>query len=521
VQATPRPAVATAGLSIIAVLALSAGTTVATAGTLAGSANAGGNGVGVSSGSRAGPKLSWHPCTLGPDDTAGRALDDAGVECADVPVPLDYARPHGRAITVAIARSRGSDTARRIGSLIINLGGPASPVLDSVPLARAAMGATGERFDLIGMDPRFAGRSTSVDCHWPAYWLPRSAGADRAGFDAMVSLSRELAGGCGRAERELLRHASTVHMARDMDTIRAALGEPKLSYLGYSQGSYLGAVYTQLFPRRADRIVLDSAIDPALSGTRVLRDAAPGREAQLREWAAWAAGRDAEYHLGATAEAVLGTVRGVYAASARRPLTVGAYAVDDTLLPALITTALTDDTENGELAEVVRVLSRAAGGMPAEPTEEMAETLAGLVDGAGSAVHTAQTAILCGDAAVSRDPEVYWRDIQRHRASSPLFEPLARTITPCSFWPGAPAERPVKIRNGTPALIVQAEKDVNSQLPGARALHRALTGSRLIVLAGARTHGVYLFRGASCVDESVDGYLSSGRLPAADLTCAE
>jgi pimeloyl-ACP methyl ester carboxylesterase len=467
------------------------------------------------------PRIFWHPCAVGPDDAEGQALEDAGVECGDVTVPLDYTEPHGRTITVAIARSRGSDTAHHIGPMIINLGGPASPVLDSVPLARAAMGATGERFDLIGMDPRFAGRSTPVDCKWPAYWLPRSAGADRAGFDAMVALDREFAGRCGSAERKLLRHASTANMARDMDEIRAALGEPKLSYLGYSQGSYLGAVYTQLFSRRADRMVLDSAIDPALSGTRVLRNAAAGREAGLREWAAWAAARDADYHLGETADAVLATVRRVYAASARRPLTVGAYAVNDTLLPALIVTPLTDDTENGELATVVGVLARAADGQPAEPTEGMTETLASLVDGVGSATHTAQTAILCGDAAVARDPEVYWRDIQRHRASSPLFEPLARTITPCSFWPYAPAEQPIDVHNGTPALIVQAEKDVNSQLPGARALHRALTGSRMIVLAGARTHGVYLFRGASCVDKAVDAYLDSGRLPTSDRTCSE
>ena len=500
----------TASLSIITVISLATG--------VSSSALPGDTAV---SASLSKPGVSWHPCALGPDDAEGRALDDAGVECGDVTVPLDYARPGGRGISVAIARSRGSDATHRIGSMIINLGGPASPVLESIPLARAAMGATGERFDLIGMDPRFAGRSTPVDCHWPAYWLPRSAGADRAGFDAMVSLDRDLARRCGRAQQGLLRHASTANMARDMDAIRAALGEPKLSYLGYSQGSYLGAVYAQLFPRRADRIVLDSAIDPARSGTRVLRNAAPGREAQLREWAAWGAARDAVYRLGATADAVLGTVRRIYAASARHPLAVGPYAVDDTLVPALILTPLTDDTENGELAGVVQVLARAADGMPAEPTEEMTATLASLVDGVGSATHTAQTAILCGDAAVSRDPEVYWRDVQRHRASSPLFEPLARTITPCSFWPDAPAERPVDVHNGTPALIVQAEKDVNSQLPGAVALHRALTGSRLIVLAGARTHGVYLFRGASCVDDAVDGYLRSGRLPATNLTCAE
>lgn len=515
---------ATASLSIITVMSLTAGAAGAALpgdapnGTGHRGADTGHRHVGASPGR---PGVRWHPCALGPDDTEGRALDDAGVECGDVAVPLDYRSPRGRSITVAIARSRGSDTAHRIGSMIINLGGPGSPVLDSVPLARAAMGATGERFDLVGMDPRFAGRSTPVDCHWPAHWLPRSAGADRAGFDAMVSLDRRLAGRCGPAARTLLHQASTANMARDMDMIRAALGEPKLSYLGYSQGSYLGAVYIQLFPRRADRIVLDSAINPALSGTRVLRDAGPGREAQLREWAAWAAARDAAYHLGTTADAVLGTVRRVYAASALRPLTVGSYAVDDALVPALILTPLTDDTENGELADVVRVLARAADGLPAEPTEEMTATLASLVDGAGSANHTAQTAILCGDAAVSRNPEVYWRDVQRHRASSPLFEPLARTITPCSFWPDAPAERPVEVHNDSPALIVQAEKDVNSQLPGAVALHRALTGSRMVVLAGARTHGVFLFRGASCVDDTVAGYLRSGRLPTTDLTCAE
>ncbi|MEU7908404.1 alpha/beta hydrolase [Actinoplanes sp. NPDC049118] len=465
-------------------------------------------------------RIAWHPCALGPGDAVGADLDRAGVECGDVAVPLDHSRPHGRTITVAIARSRGGDTAHRIGSMIINRGGPGAPVLDAVPLARAAMGETGERFDLIGMDPRFAGRSTPIDCGWPTHWLPRSAGTDRAGFDAMVALTRDLAGRCGRAEAALLPYASTANIARDMDVVRAALGEPKLSYLGYSQGSLLGAVYTQLFPARADRIVLDSAIDPALPGTLALRDTAAGREAGLREWAAWAAAHDADHHLGRTADAVLATVHRVYAAAARRPLRVGTYAVDDAILPALILTPLTDDSENAELADVVAVLSRAADGRPAAPTTGMAETLAGLVDGVGSATHSAQTAILCGDAPVPRDPGAYWRDIRAHRAASPLFEPLARTITPCAAWPGAPKEPPVRIRNEVPALIVQAEKDVNSQLPGARALHRALGGSRMIVLDDARTHGVYLFRGASCVDRAVDAYLASGSLPAADLTCS-
>jgi pimeloyl-ACP methyl ester carboxylesterase len=337
----------------------------------------------------------------------------------------------------------------------------------------------------------------------------------------MVTLTRDLAARCGRTERSLIPYASTANLARDLDRVRAALGEEKLSYLGYSQGSYLGAVYAELFGRRVDRMVLDSAIDPALPGTRSLRTAGPGREAALREWAAWAATRDAEHHLGTTAQAVLDTVHRVYAASARRPLRVGDWPVDDTVLPGLLLGPLTDDVENDELAAMVAVLAEAAAGRPAEPTPAMAERLAALLTGAESALHSAQTAILCGDAPVPRDPEWYWRDLQAHRAASPLFEPVARTITPCAGWPDAPREAPVRVDNGVPALIVQAEKDVHSQLPEAQALHRAMSASRLLVLDGARTHGVYLFRGNGCVDDAVNAYLRSGRLPAADGACTE
>jgi pimeloyl-ACP methyl ester carboxylesterase len=458
--------------------------------------------------------ISWHACALSSTDAEGQALDAAGVDCADVTVPVDYTRPHGRTITVAIARSKAPDTAHRIGAMIINLGGPASPVLSVVPLAREAMGDTGARFDLIGMDPRFAGRSTPIDCHWPTGWLPRSAGADRASFDRMVALNRDLAGRC---TDDRLRYASTANQARDMDTIRAALGDPKLSYLGYSYGTYLGAVYTQLFPRHAGRIVLDSAIDPAARGTQQLRSTAPIRQAALAEWAGWAAARDDQYHLGATADAVLATVDRVYAASARHPLAVGPYALDDTVVPAVIADLLADDTDNGNLAITVGELAKAAAGRPAEPTDAITAEATSLLTGDDSAVHSAQTAIMCADSAVSHDPNSYWRDIQAHRAGSPIFEPMARTITPCAFVP-RPVEAAPRIGNGVPALIVQAEKDVNAQLPMGQAMHRALTGSKMIVLAGARTHGVYLFRGSACVDDQVNAYLTSGQLPA-DQVC--
>jgi pimeloyl-ACP methyl ester carboxylesterase len=465
--------------------------------------------------------IDWHGCLLGPDDADGRALDEAGAQCADVRVPLDYRRPDQGTVAVAIARLPATDTAHRIGPLLINLGGPGLPVLASVPLARQAMGATGARFDLIGMDPRFTGRSTPIDCGWPNGWITRSAGADRQSFTEMTRVARDLAQRCARRHGDVLPYASTANIARDMDVVRAALGEPTLSYLGYSQGSYLGAVYTQLFPRRAARVVLDSAIDPNLPGTRVLPGNAPQREAALREWAAWAAQRDDGLHLGATADDVLSTVHRIYETAARHPLQVGAYEVDDTVVPALLVGPLTDDTEDGnaELAATVQVLARAAGGDVARPDETLETTLAGLLTGADSRLHSGQTAILCGDAAVSRDPEWYWRDIEAHRAQAPLFGPVGRDITPCAFWPNDPPESPVRIQNKVPALVVNAAGDINSTIEMGRAMHRALAGSRMITLAGVRTHGVYLFKGAGCVDDAVNAYLNTGTPPAEDLVC--
>src|SRR5262249_41749360 len=159
--------------------------------------------------------------------------------------------------------------------------GPAIPVLPRVLDARLGMGETGARFDIIGLNPRFTGSDTSMDCGWPQTWLPRSAGADRRSFDRMVALSRDLADRCARSHPRLLRYAATADAARDMDIVRGALGEPKLSYLGYSYGTYLGALYTQMFPDKAGRIVLDSAIDPAHPGV-IKGRAAPAREAALR-----------------------------------------------------------------------------------------------------------------------------------------------------------------------------------------------------------------------------------------------
>jgi pimeloyl-ACP methyl ester carboxylesterase len=376
-------------------------------------------------------------------------------------VPLDYAHPGQRTITIAISRLAADPSAKRIGAMIINLGGPATPVLTDVLLARQAVGDTGARFDLIGMDQRFAGRSTPVNCHWNAGWLPRGAGRSRASFAEMVHLTRNLAHRCARAEGAMLPFAGTASAARDMDVIRAALGESKLSYLGYSYGTYLGAVYTQMFPGRARRIVLDSAINPAHPGVAKGSNG-PQRERALHAWARFAARHDSEFHLGSTPAKVVATVYRVYRAAARHPLRVGPFRVDDTVVPAVLVDPLSDDSpaSSAELAVTVAALNRAAHGQPAKPSAALLHALAEQLTSAGSAQRSAQTAIMCDDAPVPRSPRVYWRAIQAHRAA-----------------------------NHVPALVIQASGDINAILSMGRAMHRALAGSRMITLEGARTHG--------------------------------
>ncbi|MFC4061462.1 alpha/beta fold hydrolase [Planomonospora corallina] len=197
-------------------------------------------------------KIIWHGCRTGPGDGLGAQLDAAGARCAEVTVPLDRARPDGRTIKVAISRLQATDPGHRRGALLVNPGGPGDPGRIYAPLLKAAAPALAARYDLIGMDPRFTGRSTPVNCRWPIGDYLRSTGPDRRAFDRIAAQAEDLAARCA-GQRELLPHASARATARDTDVIRAALGEPKLSYLGGSYGTYLGAVYLQLFPGRADR----------------------------------------------------------------------------------------------------------------------------------------------------------------------------------------------------------------------------------------------------------------------------
>lgn len=186
------------------------------------------------------------------------------------------------------------------------------------PYMRDLMGAAGPRYDLVGMDPRSLGRSAAVDCGWPPH-LAEVGGESRRSFARATAFAQDLARRCARTNADLIPHISTRDIARDMDVVRGALGERKVSYNGASYGTYLGSVYATMFPGRLDRVVLDSSVDPAAWSPRLLAGTERANDHALGAWAAWAADRDGEYGLGASRAEVLGTVRGLVEASAREP----------------------------------------------------------------------------------------------------------------------------------------------------------------------------------------------------------
>lgn len=445
-------------------------------------------------------------------------LDQAGAQCAEVTVPLDYSRPQGSTIEVAISRFKATDTEHRRGIMLSNPGGPGGAGLHFMLYIKGAMAPeVTSRYDLIGMDPRGVGRSAAIDCAWPIGHMLWSAGLDRADFRGAVRTQADLARRCARREGDRLAHITTRNTARDMDVVRGALGEAKLSYFGMSYGTYLGAVFAQMFPHRSDRIVLDSAVDPAAYMAGSIRNSGPFNEAALDEWASWTAARDAEYHLGATRRQVRALVESLIRRSARSPIRIGEHLLDERFLPMTLFTLLPDARYNAHLAGRVRLIADAADGKPVQPSKDFDDELRFTLTGRPRDL-SSQAAVICGDAAVPRDPEWYWRNIRRSRAGQPVFGPYANNITACAFW-APPREPRTVVRNHIPALIVQATRDTRTVYQEGVALHRVMSASRLVTLQDVRMHGIFGRLPNACVDNAVNTYFRDGSLPAADITC--
>jgi pimeloyl-ACP methyl ester carboxylesterase len=426
-------------------------------------------------------------------------------------VPLDYRKPRGRTIDIAISRIPASPGQRR-GILLTNPGGPGVPGLDLPSLLPVLFPADVlSRYDVIGMDPRGVGLSSPISCGVSAdtpldlllpYPAPDGSIARNIGF------ARSFAAGCARHSGDLLPFITTANTARDMDLVRTALGEERLSFFGGSYGTYLGAVYASLFPQRTDRMIFDSAIDPRRVWRGFYRSWGPATALRLPDFTAWAAARDASYHLGATPRAVAGSFFALAGRLDRSPVTPpDGTVVNGNTLREYTRLQLTNDANFPALAAAWQFLATGAGAPPAIP--RFSDNYVSVLN-----------AIACNDTAWPRDPGVYARDVAVDRRLFPITAGMPANIRPCAFWPHRPLEPPVRVTSRGPrnVLIVQNTRDPSTSWRNALGLRHALGRRAVLITVNAGGH-IALGRG-TCADSAAATFLVTGRLPAQDRFCA-
>ncbi|WP_369214312.1 alpha/beta hydrolase, partial [Streptomyces flavofungini] len=447
---------------------------------------------------------------------------DARQECATVEVPLDYARPDGARTRIAVSRIPAEKPSARRGVLLLAPGGPGGSGLDN-PSGKGQKlpQQIRDRYDLIGIDPRGMGRSSPVDCGFDLADLGTANQRPWPGPGGSVTgameTARRMSTACARDGGDLIRHITTANNARDLDRVRAALGERRLSVWAVSYGTYVTAVYAQLFPHRTDRVVLDSVDDPdpARVGRGWLAAHEQGVEDAFPAFAAWASDPGTAGRLAKTPAGVRGLVLRLAARLDRAPIPwehANPTELNGDVLRQTLLTTLYDPDGFPRLAELIRAAR--AGRTPPAPQAPPEAVLQNAV--------AVGTATLCNDVRWPKSPAVYAKGVAESRAKYPLLAGMPRNAMPCAAWPYSPQEPPVRITGDGPSnvLLIQNERDPATPLAGARAMRTALGGRATMVTVDSTGHDSYLANGNVCGDRTVTRFLATGDRPGDDVHCA-
>lgn len=448
----------------------------------------------------------------------------AGFECARVDVPMDYAAPEGERVELALKRVRAGDPSTRIGSLLVNPGGPGGSGMSFVE--SASMVFTPEvmaAYDVVGWDPRGVGASTPVECVSDAELDALRAvvydTTTQEGRDALRADMKRLGEACEANTGVALGFVDTVSAARDMDVLRAVLGDADLYYLGFSYGTALGAMYADLFPERVGRLVLDGAVDPALDYAELGYGQAAGFEAALRAYAAdCLAGSDCP--LTGTVDDAVFQVQRLFDLVAGSPLpTASGRELTQPLAVSGVLLTLYDNQYWPLLSEALRAaLEQQDGSLLLSYADLVADREP---DGTYSTNSTvAFTAINCLDYPVTTDPEFMDAEAARLRELSPTFgQFLAYGEIACDVWPvdATGVRRPLAAEGAAPILVVGTTRDPATPYAWAEAMAEQLESGRLLTFDG-EGHTAY-GRSNACITDAVDGYLLHGKVPREGLVC--
>jgi pimeloyl-ACP methyl ester carboxylesterase len=461
--------------------------------------------------------LTWH--------SIGSGLDASTIE-----VPLDWSRPTGATIKIAFSRHRA--TGSRIGSLLVNPGGPGASGYDFVAQS-AGYVATKDvlaHYDLIGFDPRGVGRSTPITCYtdpkqqdellYGTYDQPYFS----TGWAAELG-QREQAwvAACQKNTGALLGHLDAASVARDMDVLRAVLGDATMHYLGYSYGTYLGTMYAELFPQKVGRMVLDGAVDPKVDQLDALATQMAGFDSALKAYMTdclagsgcpWTGSVDQGM---AEVRSVLDTVDAQHLTSSD----------GRTLDSATLATAISETLYSQDLwIDLTQMMETLRTG---DPDEVFGQADAynnrngdGTYDGNGTEIYTAVT---CDETTIGTDGVDVMGDLAKLDAAAPVLgkymalDDTAALEAACDAWPTKPATLPTTFdaKGAKPIVVIGTTNDPATPYAQSVSLSKQLSSGFLFTHHG-EGHTVYA-QGDTCIDSNVDTYLLNGTLPAGDPDC--
>ncbi|MDJ0384405.1 alpha/beta hydrolase [Streptomyces sp. G-G2] len=469
--------------------------------------------------------LDWATC---PAPSAAQGTGQApGKEwqCATLAVPLDYAKPEGETIPLALIRAKATGKGDRIGSLVFNFGGPGGSGVTTLPGAAKEYAALRARYDLVSFDPRGVGRSAPVLCESDAqldrYYAGDSTPATPAQEQTFLAGIKTYRDGCVRNSGKLLPYVGTENAARDMDRLRQALGDEKLHYFGISYGTELGGVYAHLFPKNVGRAVFDAVVDPTKTAEEGALGQAKGFQLALGNFEQDCVDRgDACRLQGSTPQEIDANIVKLQKSLAAKPIEgVGERQLTETAATNGIAYALyskeawplleqgLDEAEGGQ-GQLLLVMSDALNGRDPKGTYNN--------------IGAANTAINCADSTERYTLEQTKAKLPAFHAASAVFGGfLGWGMLGCTDWPvkGAFETPDVNAPGAAPIVVIGNTGDPATPYEGARKMVERLgPGVGVELTYKGEGHGAYN-SGDVCVQKAVDAYLLDGKVPAARTVC--
>jgi pimeloyl-ACP methyl ester carboxylesterase len=458
--------------------------------------------------------LSWAAC-------AGD-LGTQGVECATLKVPLDHDQPEGTKIDLALSRVKHTVPDDKYqGVMLVNPGGPGVAGLAMATLGRRVPFKAGEAYDWIGFDPRGVGASKpTLTCGTDDSTdrLPPYIPVNAADEQTRLAWAKGYADRCGKNSGALLEHVKTVDVAKDVELMRLALGEKQINYYGLSYGTYLGEVYSTLYPKNVRKMIFDGTVDPSKIWYQYRFDQDAAFEKVIQVWFGWVAKNDSTYKLGGTADEVqkrFYTEQGkLYETPAKG--VVGGNEWIDLFLQA--------GYSQGNWTRLADVFSKWAN---TKDGDALLKAFQSDGTGGGENFYAAFSAVQCTDAQWPQEWQTWKDDNSRVFNQAPFYTwANAWTNTPCLTWP-AKAGQPVDVNGGDVAEVLMINETLDAATPysGSLEVRKRYPGARLIAVPDGTTHAGSL-GGNACVNDKIIAYLATGDLPqrlpgdTADVECA-